>query len=84
MVADNKLTQRMPSGTIACWASSSAFLSAAEIDFSLEITGFDMREIDFIIENLCSRHQERNRSARTRSPTLEPNLRSRNPVPAGC
>lgn len=52
MIADNKLTEN------AEWdnrmlGEQLKILSEAEIDFSLEITGFDMGEIDLIIENVA-------------------------------
>src|ERR1700692_2386951 len=51
MIADNRLTEN------AEWDDSLLgeqlkILSEAELDFTLEITGFDMGEIDLMIENL--------------------------------
>jgi hypothetical protein len=52
MIADNRLTEN------AEWdnrmlGEQLKILSEAEIDFSLEITGFDMGEIDLIVENVA-------------------------------
>ena len=53
MIADNRLTEN------AQWddqilGEQLKILSEAEIDFSLEATGFEMGEIDVFIENLSS------------------------------
>ena len=59
MIADNRLTEN------AEWDNrllreQLKILSEAEIDFSLEITGFDMDEIDLIIENVAPTTAGRN------------------------
>jgi DNA modification methylase len=51
MIADNRLTEN------SAWnerllAEQLKILSEAELDFSLEVTGFEMGEIDLMIENL--------------------------------
>jgi hypothetical protein len=51
MVADNRLTE------VSSWddrllAEQLKDLSLADLDFSLEVTGFDMGEIDLLIEGL--------------------------------
>ena len=50
-IADNPLTE-ISSGTTACSPKSSKELSLLGLDFNIEVTGFEMGEIDFRIASL--------------------------------
>ena len=52
ILADNRLTENSPEKTACRRASKGAF--AGGTGFSLEVTGFDMAEIDLRIEGLTS------------------------------
>ena len=73
MIADNKLTEN------AEWderllSEHLKILSEAELDFSLEVTGFEMSEIDMMIEGLTPAHPGKDDPADI-IPELETDLR---------
>ena len=77
MIADNRLTE------ISVWddrllAEQLKELSALELDFSLETTGFEMGEIDLRIENLNSELQAKEDAAGAGAPA--PGM----PTPSVC
>jgi DNA modification methylase len=60
VIADNKLTEN------GAWnnrllAEQMEMLSKAELDFGIEVTGFELREIDMRIEGLTDNRPKRNR-----------------------
>src|SRR5579884_1842254 len=57
MIADNRLTENA-TWNVRLLGEQLQMLSEVELDFDLEITGFDIGEIDFMIENLAPADSE--------------------------